>query len=553
MSIYQSKIKADIDELSRLVKGVQADTFWEESFQKIYYGAPGTGKSNRIKEEVDDKKEKKFRVTFHPDSDYSTFVGCYKPTMEGKSQDVILDYNSLVDKLKEYLDSSKDNLTRAFTFFGFDYHDSLIKMQENGHTIPTLVTDAYKSGTTYDTQVRVGMNLYEKEKVDDNNNSKIVYTFRPQAFTNAYVEAWNTTDKVYLIIEEINRGNCAQIFGDLFQLLDRNDQGFSVYPINADIDLQSYISKKLAKTTRTDISNEVKNGSKLMLPNNLYIWATMNTSDQSLFPIDSAFKRRWDWEYMPIKNAGEGWVIEVKDENGTKKYDWWEFIQKINAEIGDLTSSEDKKLGYFFCKAKGRVVSADMFVNKVMFYLWNDVVKDYDLSGREVFQDDDGKVLTFGKFYENKVRAIEKLMENLKVTGVSENGSGDDGELTDEEIEQNKFDYTKYRINGGNEVGKSNIPFEAVKVFVENRPELSLEDIVNEWAKIDIRYIVETEEMHEEHKKKAIKDKKFDTRSKELKTQKGILFVSNQIGIKNVNRLIDQIHAQDWGINIEKI
>ena len=557
MSIYQSKIKADIDELSRLVKGVQADTFLEESLQKIYYGAPGTGKSNRIKEEVDDKKEKNFRVTFHPDSDYSTFVGCYKPTMEGKSQDVILDYNSLVDKLKEYLDSSKDNLTRAFTFFGFDYHDSLIKMQENGHTIPTLVTDAYKSGTTYDTQVRVGMNLYEKEKVDDNNDSKIVYTFRSQAFTNAYVEAWNTTDKVYLIIEEINRGNCAQIFGDLFQLLDRNDQGFSVYPINADIDLQSYISKKLAKTTRTDISNEVKNGSKLMLPNNLYIWATMNTSDQSLFPIDSAFKRRWDWEYMPIKNAGEGWVIEVKDENGTKKYDWWEFIQKINAEIGDLTSSEDKKLGYFFCKAKGRVVSADMFVNKVMFYLWNDVVKDYDLSGREAFQDNDGKVLTFGKFYENKVRAIEKLMENLKVTGVRENGSGDEEkeDLTEDEIAQNNSDATQYLVNGKNVGGKCSVAYEAISSFVVNNPTYTLDQIIEIWRNLGVKHLphlVETEEEFQ-NRKATSKDKRFDTKSKRLEVEGKVLFVSNQFTPERIEDFIDKVHAQDWGIKIEKV
>ena len=460
------------------------------SHQRIYYGAPGTGKSHGIKELIKDynidEKTQVFRTTFHPDSDYSTFVGAYKPTMK----EVTIYHPQTGDKLVE---------------------------------------------------------------------DKIVYTFTPQSFLKAYIAAWNAllegqTKPIVLVIEEINRGNCAQIFGDLFQLLDRDENGVSEYPIKADDDLFKVLQFGKDAEGNELLKNKdgIANG-ELCLPSNLYIWATMNTSDQSLFPIDSAFKRRWDWVYMPIKNAEKGWVIKVKDENGTKKYDWWEFIQKINAEIDDLTNSEDKKLGYFFCKAKNKVVSADMFVNKVMFYLWNDVVKDYDLSGREAFQDDDGKVLTFGKFYENKVRAIEKLMENLKVTGVSENGSGDEGELTDEEIEQNKFDYTKYRINGGNEVGKSNIPFEAVKVFVENRPELSLEDIVNEWAKIDIRYIVETEEMHEEHKKKAIKDKKFDTRSKELKTQKGILFVSNQIGIKNVNRLIDQIHAQDWGINIEKI
>lgn len=103
-----------------------------------------------------------------------------------------------------------------------------------------------------------------------------------------------------------------------------------------------------------DIVTQVLNGDILLLPNNLYVWATMNTSDQSLFPIDSAFKRRWDWTYMPISNAEKNWVIEV----GNNNYDWWQFLEKINEKIGSTTNSEDKKLGYFFCKAKDGVISA---------------------------------------------------------------------------------------------------------------------------------------------------------------------------------------------------
>ena len=127
----------------------------------------------------------------------------------------------------------------------------------------------------------------EKEEI-------ITYKFIPQAFTKAYAAAWNTTEDVFLVIEEINRGNCAQIFGDLFQLLDRKG-GRSEYLIEADTDLANYLQEALAKSPRTDIPQEIKSGERLMLPQNLYIWATMNTSDQSLFPIDSAFKRRWDW------------------------------------------------------------------------------------------------------------------------------------------------------------------------------------------------------------------------------------------------------------------
>ena len=145
----------------------------------------------------------------------------------------------------------------------------------------------------------------------------------PQAFLKAYVAAWSNLDTPYfLIIEEINRGNCAQIFGDLFQLLDRNNAGSSSYAIHADEDITQFLSsdskgfaslsdeqkdairafelhKDNGKTQA--VGQDILNGKLLLLPPNLYIWATMNTSDQSLFPIDSAFKRRWNWKYMPIE------------------------------------------------------------------------------------------------------------------------------------------------------------------------------------------------------------------------------------------------------------
>lgn len=112
----------------------------------------------------------------------------------------------------------------------------------------------------------------------------------------------------------------------------------------------------------------------------------MNTSDQSLFPIDSAFKRRWDWNYVPISDAGKKWMIEV---NGAQ-YDWWKFLEAINDKVYHATYSEDKKLGYFFCKAKDGVISADKFVSKVIFYLWNDVFKDSEFEG-DTFKDEDGE------------------------------------------------------------------------------------------------------------------------------------------------------------------
>lgn len=291
-----------------------------------------------------------------------------------------------------------------------------------------------------------------------------------QSFLKAYVKAWKfycsaegeKAKAQFLIIEEINRGNCAQIFGDLFQLLDRNEDGYSTYPIVADTDIQKYLSKEFGKVNFPDelnviyddydgnIVEDIKNGTVLVLPNNFYIWATMNTSDQSLFPIDSAFKRRWDWKYIKIKKGkkenGEelGWNIQIKDANGepvkiideNTTLSWWNFIQKVNEIIASMTSSADKQLGYFFCKPsekanetdeKPTIITADTLVGKVIFYLWNDVFKDYGFEDASLFtyqEEKNGKKtekdLAFADFYDeegeqvNTVRLVDFLNRIMK-------------------------------------------------------------------------------------------------------------------------------------------
>ena len=347
--------------------------------QQIFYGAPGTGKSHAINELTAGKDV--IRTTFHPDTDYSTFVGAYKPT------------------------------TKSFPVITVIGTEAVPVKDKNG-----------------------------KEMMED----KIVYEYVSQAFLQAYVAAWRKYCDVqegeepmdeFLVIEEINRGNCAQIFGDLFQLLDRGDEGFSEYPIKADSDMKKLLEKEfkgleiknkdsinaLFKGGK-DIVAEVLAGDILLLPNNLYIWATMNTSDQSLFPIDSAFKRRWDWHYVPISDAGKKWMIEV---NGAQ-YDWWKFLEAINDKVYHATYSEDKKMGYFFCKANDGVISADKFVSKVIFYLWNDVFKDSEFEG-DTFKDEDGEKLSFDKFYSvenNQVKVNEKkivkFLSNLNLEPDSE-------------------------------------------------------------------------------------------------------------------------------------
>lgn len=346
--------------------------------QQIFYGAPGTGKSHEIKRLT--KGKEVIRTTFHPDSDYSTFVGAYKPT-----------------------------------------------------SIEVPVRDV------------TGKIIIENGKQVTEN--RIVYEFVEQAFLQAYIKAWQAyATKIdgeqaveqFLVIEEINRGNCAQIFGDLFQLLDRNKYGFSEYPITADKDMQKQLAKAFKGVTIADeerintmfeeneanIVSKILNGEKILLPDNLYIWATMNTSDQSLFPIDSAFKRRWDWKYMPICEGMEngislGWKIKA---NG-KLYDWGRFIDEINKEIDDQTKSEDKKLGYFFCKAKDGIVSAETFVSKVIFYLWNDVFKDQAFS-TDLFRDGEDE-LSFNSFFrmnskgDIKEDKVELFLQNMGLEPIS--------------------------------------------------------------------------------------------------------------------------------------
>ena len=414
----------------------------KKPLQQIYYGAPGTGKSHTINKITEAQpKENVFRTTFHPDSDYSTFVGAYKPTKlksSGKATQPILDYDSLVDKFKEYLSVPNANITIVCTQFGFDYHDSIVRIQERGQKVMDLVNDAYKSNTSYDSVVRGGMACYEQVASKD-KDAGITYEFVPQSFTKAYIRAWQTEDPVYLVIEEINRGNCAQIFGDLFQLLDRGNNGYSEYPIKADNDLGMYLAKELSSSGRTDIPVNVKNGDELVLPSNLYIWATMNTSDQSLFPIDSAFKRRWNWVYIPIDTHKERWYIQI----GDKQYSWTDFLNKANDELLTDETAEDKHLGFYFCKPSVKrnesdpeptIITQESFVSKVLFYLWTDVFKVYGIPSSI----GNNKDWSFAKFYASNgsvnVEKVKELMEKLNIADF------DGKDAVDTEIKENSVD-----------------------------------------------------------------------------------------------------------------
>ena len=394
--------------------------------QLVTYGAPGTGKSYKIDKCTNESNS--VRVTFHPDTDYAAFVGAYKPTMV-RTDKGLLTLPELAAALQNLKDRGE---TRPEQKLGAEFWRSFEKLT------PADVKSILKDDSMY-AEVMKGVAVGEYLTRIENGEKQIGYSFVPQAFMKAYVEAWRRytnaglqgdTKTYYLVIEEINRGNCAQIFGDLFQLLDRADNGFSAYAITPDDDIQKFLetdkdykladislSEDIKKVTEAGekviaTAADIKAGKKLVLPPNLFIWATMNTSDQSLFPMDSAFKRRWDWMYVPIKDAGKGWKIKF----GDCEVDWWKFLVAINKIVKGVTNSADKQLGYFFVKAKDSVIDAEMFVNKVAFYLWNDVFKDCELDGDAFKITREGgevDVLAFQDFFKEDGTINEEVLKNF--------------------------------------------------------------------------------------------------------------------------------------------
>ena len=243
------------------------------------------------------------------------------------------------------------------------------------------------------------------------DGNDIVYKFVPQIFTKIYIEAWqNLTEPYYLQIEEINRGNCAEIFGDLFQLLDRNSDGSSKYNVDASEELLAYLTKELGEDHDGIVDGKIK------LPKNLSIIATMNTSDQSLFPMDSAFKRRWDWEYMKIDYNCTVSNFTIKLDNGNT-YEWLKFLEAVNRLIFETTGSPDKQIGNWFINATDTegIINEKTFINKVLFYLWNDVFKDED----ESLFDIDGETKTYEDFFtqdKNSTLIAKMINEHLGLT-----------------------------------------------------------------------------------------------------------------------------------------
>lgn len=274
----------------------------EKRYNRIIFGAPGTGKSHEIDGDKDKLKYLDVfeRVTFHPNYTYSQFVGTYKPVSVGKGD---IEYKYVEGPFMRLLTAALEN-------------------------------------------------------AKDSNR------VNPKRYL--------------LIIEEINRANVAAVFGDMFQLLDRKD-GVSEYEIQTSEDVRKYLATKLGG------DGTEKKYKTLKLPNNFYIWATMNSADQGVQPMDAAFKRRWNFEYLNIDKGAFNFDIPVPKSNTENvNIDWNTLREEINNTLKAISGvNEDKLLGPFFLgneeKLKEFIAKPkdfmDLFKSKVLMYLYEDVVK----------------------------------------------------------------------------------------------------------------------------------------------------------------------------------
>lgn len=235
-------------------------------------------------------------------------------------------------------------------------------------------------------------------KLNHNDETSVLYDIQSGPFTDALLDAILHPDKyVYLVVEEINRGNAAAIFGDTFQLLDRNQDGESEYSIKNYI-ISTYLHKEI--DNKYEVKYDLDN---IKIPSNMIIIGTMNTSDQNVFTLDTAFKRRWKMEY--IQNKIRGTEIGQKIIPGTI-VKWEEFILKINdfitSDNGLEINGEDKQIGaYFISNSEWDEIeimtptntkeAARIFAEKVLSYLWEDVAKInreswFDISKYKTFE-----------------------------------------------------------------------------------------------------------------------------------------------------------------------
>ncbi len=401
---------------------------------KIYFGAPGTGKSWQVNEDRKEllsgfSDEHYERVTFHPDYSYANFVGTYRPVMaerktpSTRNKDVdfvisqIRDNNMSSQEKYELLFEQfrdKDELGLLSILLGIQSDESFRAKKKDGSYYDSPISEY-----NYGKNVRKYVNF-----ADIKNGEEISYEYVPGPFMRVLAKALrsaqtDTPEPYLLIIEEINRANAAAVFGEIFQLLDRSDKNDSEYSIQASEDIKKYLAKELKCSP--DFISEIR------IPDNMFIWATMNSADQGVFPMDTAFKRRWDFKYLGIDEGEEKIKDKTFDING-KKYNWNDLRKAINEVLSDNNINEDKLMGPFFISPKtfdmdnNRII--DAICNKVIMYLFEDAAKqkkDKIFSGSTPYK--------YSKISSDfKSKGLDIFIDKIKELIPDEhNGSNEDG------------------------------------------------------------------------------------------------------------------------------
>lgn len=363
------------------------------SRNRILFGAPGTGKSFTLNKEAkellaDGGHEE--RVTFHPDYSYANFVGAYKPVMvsgdagsiSGVGKDVI---SVLLDKTKTaqekydllYEKFKDDGLTRLPILLGL-YTDEVFKTRKQDGT------DAVGDNSVERNHGKA-LRPYVALPTDVKAKEEIAYEYVPGPFMRVLAKALKSAmggnlKPHLLIIEEINRANVAAVFGDVFQLLDRASTNASEYEIATTNEMRVYLAKELGV--------EKSAVETIKIPDNMFLWATMNSADQGVFPMDTAFKRRWDFTYLGIDDSEKdliGKTVILGTGNTKHKVEWNKLRKAINNFLAKEKINEDKQLGSYFIARnivvpeEGTEINNERFIrifkSKVIMYLFEDAAK----------------------------------------------------------------------------------------------------------------------------------------------------------------------------------
>lgn len=360
-----------------------------KSRNRIIFGAPGTGKSHELQKDL----EKYF-------SSLINYEQLLKEEIQTRPQEVDkepwfnhigmkyanyvykLSHEKSEPELQELWDVSQNELWKMKTAARatIDYKHAVLRNCEESSVLYERVT--FHPNYSYAQFVGTYKPIQNPE-----NLNEIRYEYIPGPFIRTFIQAKKTDQNVLLLIEEINRANVAAVFGDIFQLLDRDVNGNSEYPITTSEDLRKFLAKP------ENLGGSPEDYTTISIPSNMYIWATMNSADQGVLPMDAAFKRRWEFEYINIDDgAGElnGVTIPIpngKNADDSIKYvsiEWNTIRTAINEQLKKVSGvNEDKLLGPFFIGDKTKIENAaknpeqfcKSFKSKVLMYLFEDVVK----------------------------------------------------------------------------------------------------------------------------------------------------------------------------------